>query len=157
MTQLTTSALPKKQLAAGVILLNEQRHLLLVKPTYRDGWLLPGGIVEVWESPCQAALREVLEELNLAIRIERLLCIDYQKNETAPRENIQFVFYGGILTAHQQRFIQLPPSELSEYRFIELGDAINLLNPYSARRVPVAVQALEEQKTFYLENGTIVC
>ena len=156
MTQPTISDLPKKQLAAGAILLNEQHHLALVKPTYRDGWLLPGGIVEEWESPRQAAIREVLEELNLAISIERLLCIDYQKNEATSRENMQFVFYGGVLTAQQQRSIRLPPSELSDVRFVQLHEAITLLNPYSARSVPIALRALDEKKTFYLENGTMM-
>jgi len=144
---------PKKQLAAGVILLNDHQDILLVKPTYRDGWLLPGGVVESFESPCDAALREIREELGLAITIERLLCIDYQKNEAASRENIQFVFYGGILSSQQQRAIRLPRSELAAHRFAPLSEAITLFNPHSARRVPHALQALTTNATMYLENG----
>jgi 8-oxo-dGTP diphosphatase len=144
---------PKKQLAAGVVLLNDNRDILLVKPTYRDGWLLPGGVVESFESPRDAALREIDEELGLAITIDRLLCIDYQKNEAAARENIQFVFYGGILSSQQQRAIRLPQSELAAHRFAPISEAITLFNPHSARRVPYALQALTMNTTIYLENG----
>lgn len=37
--------LPRKKMATGVLFFQDQ-SLLLVKPTYKDGWSIPGGIVE---------------------------------------------------------------------------------------------------------------
>jgi 8-oxo-dGTP diphosphatase len=38
-------------------------RVLLVKPTYKNGWEIPGGYVDAGESPRAAAAREVKEEL----------------------------------------------------------------------------------------------
>ncbi len=66
-------ALPKKRMAAGALFLNEEEKILIVKPTYRPDWLLPGGSVEKEESPREACIQEIQEELCLEIVLERLL------------------------------------------------------------------------------------
>lgn len=148
--------LPKKQLATGVILLNAHGHLLLVKPTYRPDWLLPGGVVEENESPYQAAIREVQEELGLTIPVSQLLCIEYQINQAKQSDNLQFVFFGGMLNAQQIQAITLPPNEISEYRFITITDGLQLLTPRGANRVQHALNAIKNKQTVYLENGVAI-
>jgi 8-oxo-dGTP diphosphatase len=39
------------RVAAGVLFRDAVGRVLLVKPTYKDGWEIPGGYVEVGESP----------------------------------------------------------------------------------------------------------
>jgi len=59
-------SLPRKRMAAGMMLFNNKEQLLIVQPKYRsDGWLLPGGVVEKTESPRKTAIRETHEELGL--------------------------------------------------------------------------------------------
>ena len=98
------------------VLLDEQGHVLVVKPTYRAYWLLPGGVVEDNESPKQACRREVQEELQLQVAIDKLLCVDYLPRENEKSECVQFVFYGGRLSQEQIQSIVLPADELSAYR-----------------------------------------
>jgi 8-oxo-dGTP diphosphatase len=51
-------------------------RLLMVRQTYRGAtfWTLPGGSIEPGETPEQAAIREVREEVCLEVQIVRLLC-----------------------------------------------------------------------------------
>ncbi len=44
------------RVAAGVLFRDAAGRVLLVKPTYKDGWEIPGGYVERGESPHAAAV-----------------------------------------------------------------------------------------------------
>ena len=144
--------LPQKRMAVGVLFLDEQENILLVKPTYRSYWLLPGGVVEKNESPRQACVREVKEELSLDVPVETLLCVEYLPKENEKNEYVQFVFYGGVLSqTHIQRII-LPAAELSDYRFLPLEQALMLLSTKLAKRIPYCLQALQKKTIFYLEE-----
>ena len=47
--------LPKKQVGVAVLLFNSKNELLIVKPDYREGWLVPGGVTDEDESPLHSA------------------------------------------------------------------------------------------------------
>ena len=82
--------LPKTRMAAGVLLYDEDGRLLIVKPSYRHNWLVPGGIVENNESPWIAAQREVREEIGLAVSKLRLLVIDWRGSDDQYDEKSAF-------------------------------------------------------------------
>jgi 8-oxo-dGTP pyrophosphatase MutT (NUDIX family) len=148
-----TAHLPAKRMGAGVLFLDDDENILIVKPTYREEWLLPGGIVEANESPADACAREVEEELGLRIKAGRLLCLEYRSASPPKTESLQFIFYGGVLTASQREHISLQEAELSVFQFVSLDEAEALLESRSARRVEWAWQALREETTIYAENG----
>jgi 8-oxo-dGTP diphosphatase len=50
-------------MGAGVLFTNAAGDPLLVEPTYKDTWEIPGGLVEAGEDPRTCAMREVREEL----------------------------------------------------------------------------------------------
>lgn len=54
--------------AVKVLLIHEDKVLLIKKSYKGDEWYLPGGYVSEGETPVQAAHREVLEELGVDIR-----------------------------------------------------------------------------------------
>ncbi len=147
------NTLPGKRMGATALFLDSQNNLLLVKPTYRPFWLLPGGVIEENESPRIACLREVKEELGLDISIGRLLCIDYRSKESERSEVLEFIFYGGVLSPKDIQLITLPLAELSEYRFVSLEEALLLVNDRLGRRLSPSLHALKNNVTAYLEDG----
>lgn len=90
-----TFTLPMKYMSAAALVFSEPGELLLVKPTYKDGWEIPGGIVEQDESPKQARLREIKEEFGLDVTLGPLLVIDYLPREDRPSDSLQLVFWVG--------------------------------------------------------------
>ena len=59
------ASLARKRMAAGALFRDKDGRVLLVDPTYKPTWDLPGGAVEKEESPYAACRREVAEELGL--------------------------------------------------------------------------------------------
>jgi 8-oxo-dGTP diphosphatase len=146
-----------KVLASGCILRDHSGRILLVKPTYKPGWEIPGGMVEANESPIQACLREAQEEIGLEVNLGRLLCVDYVGVQIAPLERLMFVFDAGIISDLEIARIVLPADELSEFRFVTLAESQELLPERLALRVRQSLLALEHPpQTVYLENGCVV-
>lgn len=145
--------LPRKRISAGCLFFNARGDLLVVNPTYKKPWEIPGGTVEAGESPRASVVREVAEELGLRLEIGRLLCVDYS-GETAKRtESIHFIFDGGVLTPQQIEAIRLPAEELSEYRFLRPEAALRLLNKRLRRRVRACLRVLHGTEwRVYLEE-----
>ncbi len=148
-----TASLPSKRSSAAMLFVDRQSRLLLVEPTYKDNWELPGGAVEIDESPYGAAVREVREELGLAVKPGRLLVVDWVPADTERTESINFVFDGALLTAAQEADIALPPAELRSWEWCEIPGAESKLSALLTRRARAALQAHVDGTTVYLENG----
>jgi 8-oxo-dGTP pyrophosphatase MutT (NUDIX family) len=60
--------IPRIPASAGAMIFDRTGRLLILKPTYKKGWTIPGGqIEETGESPWQGCQRETLEECGLEI------------------------------------------------------------------------------------------
>jgi 8-oxo-dGTP diphosphatase len=138
--------------AAGALFFDVAGRVMLVRPTYKDHWDIPGGYVEAGETPHQACTREIKEEPGIDVHLGSLLVADW-----APHPNegdkLLFVFDGGTLTADQLAAIRLQPDELAEYAYRDPADAVRLLIPRLARRITAALQAHAAGPTLYLECG----
>jgi 8-oxo-dGTP diphosphatase len=145
----TASAL----VAAGALFTNESGEILLVRPTYKPYWDIPGGYVEPGESPRSACNREVREELGLNVQLGRMLSIDWAPH---PEEGdkILFIFDGGRLTLDQLQSIRLDDNELSAYQFATPEELDDLTIPRLARRLRATfkTQQLNDAGS-YLEEG----
>jgi len=151
-----SDTLPKKYLATGVVLFNEAGELMILQPTYKENWEIPGGIVEANESPRAACKREIKEEIGLNISIEKMLCVDYSINFEGV-DNLHFVFDGGVLTQAQMDSIQLQPDEIKSFKFISIKTEEDRKNIFSRERLgPRLIKALaarEARAAIYLEKG----
>lgn len=73
----------------GVVLIHEGK-ILLVRQNGRPFWVLPGGTLEVDEGLEECAIREMQEEVSLAVSIDRILYLaDFiQSTEAGLRHTI---------------------------------------------------------------------
>jgi len=138
--------------AAGVLFFDEAGRILLVQPTYKDHWDLPGGYVETGETPAQAAAREVHEELDIEVSVGPLLVADWAPHPDEG-DKLLLVFDGGTLTVDQVDGIRLQADELASYAFRDPAEAITLLIPRLSRRIAAALDAHQASHTTYLECG----
>ena len=138
--------------AAGVLFFDDAGQILLVQPTYKDYWDIPGGYVETGETPAQAAAREVREELDIEPPVGPLLVADWAPHPDEG-DKVLLIFDGGTLTADQLNGIRLQADELASYAFRNPAEAVTLLIPRLGRRVAAAIDAHQAGRTTYLECG----
>lgn len=149
-----TAGLPAKRMAAAVLFFDDEDKLLLVEPAYqKDHWELPGGTVEANESPRAAAIREIHEELGLAVTPGRLLVVDWVPPRPTRTEGLMIVFDGGILAPEQTAAIQTPPGELRQWAWSTREQQTRRLSPLLARRAVAGSHARAAGRTAYLEDG----
>ncbi|SIO89481.1 Putative ATP/GTP-binding protein [Nocardiopsis sp. JB363] len=129
--------------------------MMMVVPTYKDYLDIPGGYIEHGETPTQAAVREVKEELGIAPPIGRLLVVDWAPNPSEGDKQL-FVFDGGVLGRQWLDQVVLDPAELSGYEFHDVSSAETVTIPRLARRIVQGDRARREGTTIYLESGEVV-
>lgn len=148
----TMDSLPKKRMGAGCLFYGEQKRVMLVKPTYKPDWEIPGGIVELNESPKQCCQREVREELGIERDVSGLLVVDYNSPMEDRTESLMFIFNGGVLTSSEIKSIQLSRDELSEFRFFAPDALPKEMMSILRSRVLMALQQTSQGNGIYLEN-----
>jgi 8-oxo-dGTP diphosphatase len=143
----------RPRMAAGALFVDEDGRVLLVQPTYKQSWDIPGGYVEPGESPREACIREVREELGITPPIGRLLVVDWAPSD-AEGDKLLFVFAGGRLDAATTQQITLDHTELAAYRYHGLDELDVLMTNRLVRRITSAANAYhDESAVTYLEHG----
>lgn len=140
--------LPRKRCSAGLLLLGADDRILIVKPTYRNEWLLPGGIVESGETPADAALRELAEECGITAQLEGLLCTDIVAPAGGFSESVHFLFLASATDA-QRAVARADGTEISALEWVDADEAILRLPPSSAARL----QSVSRGHLGYFERG----
>ncbi|WP_462418388.1 NUDIX domain-containing protein [Kytococcus sp. Marseille-QA3725] len=148
---MTDWTLPTIPVSAGAVILDEAGRLLILKPTYKSGWTIPGGVMEAdGETPWECCQREVFEETGLRVTDGRLVAVDTRGAKRDEQLGIRFLFHCGTVTAEQAAGIVLQESEICEHRFAPLEEATGLLRKRVRRRVE---RALAGPGVVYLEDG----
>ncbi len=102
------------------------RDVLLVKGSrgLNEGrWSLPGGFLRFGETPAQGVLREVEEEVGVPARLEGLLAV---KGKQGQKSLLQWVMIFFRVCAEGEP--SPDPDEISEARFVPLGEAASLVS-----------------------------
>jgi 8-oxo-dGTP pyrophosphatase MutT (NUDIX family) len=146
-----TIPLPGIPVSAGALIYDRAGRLLILKPTYKSGWTIPGGVMEAdGESPWEACQREVREETGLEVSHGRLVVMDFRRPKEARPGGIRFLFDCGQVSDAALADLKLQPEEISEFRLVPLPDALGLLRGPIRRRVRAATKG---RGLVYLEHG----
>lgn len=148
-------SLPAVYVGAGALITDEAGRVLLVNPTYKPGWEIPGGTMDPDEYPRETVRREVAEELGLVLQPGRVLAVDFiLARPERPRPSIMYVFDGGRLTPAQREAIVLQTEELSEFRYVAPAELDRHIGGRLLRRVRAALGRLTSgEEPAELENG----
>jgi len=145
--------LPRKRVSGGAFLRRESGELLVVVPTYKPGWEIPGGLCEENEGPLAACTREVREELGLDVVLGNLLVVDWVPRHGVWVDALHFIFDGGFITDEAVRAFRLQAEEIQAVKLAHLSEVEKHVRPSMARRLHSATDAAARGETLYLEFG----
>jgi 8-oxo-dGTP diphosphatase len=143
----------RKRVSADVIIRDQAGRILLVDPSYKPGWDLPGGMAEANEPPADAVRRELREELGLDLRIGVLLCVDWVAPHGPWDDLLAFIFDGGVLDEQAANGLRLADPEITAFEFCGRDQAEQRLRPRMRLRLSAALNALNTGRARYLHNG----
>jgi 8-oxo-dGTP diphosphatase len=144
-------SLPKKQVGTAVLFFNEAGELLILKPDYKDSWLVPGGSADEDESPLNCALRETKEEIGVDRNDIRLVGVYYAPAAGLHSDSLKFLFYGGVLSQKEISEIVLQLDEIEEFRFVSIDEALSLVSGSLKASIPMCIPAIEKHTVAYKE------
>ena len=83
------------KLAVDMVFLDKEGNIILIDRKNEPlGKALPGGFVNYWEEPKDAAVRETKEETSATVEVEKLLGV-WGKKDRDPREHVVTIAYKG--------------------------------------------------------------
>jgi 8-oxo-dGTP diphosphatase len=142
--------IPRIPASAGALIYDASGLLLILKPSYKKRWTIPGGQIEPGESPWEACRRETQEECGLTLESGRLACVDFRPRNANRPGGVRFLFDCGRFSQAELARIRLQEAEIEDSRFALLDEALQLLSGPIGRRV---AQSAGRQDCVYLEDG----
>jgi RimJ/RimL family protein N-acetyltransferase/8-oxo-dGTP pyrophosphatase MutT (NUDIX family) len=150
---LLNSFLPRKRAIAQMLVRDRDGRVLVCALTYKRDWDLPGGVVEVGESPQEAVSRELAEELGLDIKAGSLLLTDWLPPWSGWDDALCLVFDGGVVSSGLLDEAVLQPREIRSAQFCTPDEIREHCADFTARRIESALTALEGGGPTYTESG----
>lgn len=151
---LLNSFLPRKRAISQLLVRDHDGRVLLCQLTYKRDWDLPGGVVEVGESPRDAAAREIEEELGLALGAGGLLLTDWLPPWGGWDDAVCLVFDGGEHDAALLDAMRLQTREIRHAAFASPEQVRDRCADFTARRIASALSvARGEAPPSYVESG----
>src|SRR6201987_608889 len=120
--------LPAIPASAGALIFDRADRLLILNPTYKSGWTIPGGVMEAdGETPWEACRREVREEGGIEVGSGRLAGFAFRPGRPGRPGGIRFLFDCGPADDAVLAAITVQPEEIAEYRLVPRDTAPPLL------------------------------
>lgn len=137
---------PTPSISCRTFILNEAGEILLVKEAKTDDWSVPGGWCDLYDSPGEAARREVFEEAGVDITIIRLLGLlhrtPFKAKGSVPEYVVAFI---GRLIGHPH----LHCHETKAMQFFPLTDLPPLSRKLSRAEIDRFITAIKTGETVF--------
>jgi 8-oxo-dGTP pyrophosphatase MutT (NUDIX family) len=149
---LLNSFLPRKRAIGQLLIRDAEERVLLCQLTYKPDWDLPGGVVEIGESPAAGVCREVREELAVDVKPGALLLADWLPPWSGWDDALTLVYDGGVhhslidATVREER-------EIRSVEFCTIEQVRERCADFTARRVEAALASLHGTGAVYTESG----
>ena len=151
---LLNSFLPRKRAISQLLVRDHEGRVLICQLTYKRDWDLPGGVVEVGESPQLAAAREVGEELAIGVPAGPLLLTDWLPPWSGWDDAVCLVFDGGEHDPTLLDTMKLQPREIRAAEFATIDQVRERCADFTARRIESALaNAAGAGGPAYVESG----
>lgn len=132
---LLNAGLPTKRVISQGLLRDPDGRVMLCELTYKSEWDLPGGVVEVGESPAVGLVREISEELGVEVTVKGLLTVNWLPAWRGWDDACIFLFDLGVVDPSITETMTLQPTEI---RSVQWCDA----DLVAARATGAAVELL---------------
>jgi 8-oxo-dGTP diphosphatase len=140
---------PTPNVSVRIMIFNEQNQLLMVQEKSDNGYGVPGGWCDVFESARQNAIRETKQETGLDVEIVRL-CAVMQRElyKSKPTMISEYVFYflaevkGGVLEYNH---------ELLDIGYFDYDTLPVLSYKTSRRELDIALDVIKHHKDVYFD------
>ena len=141
---LLNAGLPTKRVISQGLLRDPDGRILLCRLTYKQEWDLPGGVVEVGESPALGLVRELQEELGVTVEVRGLLTVNWLPAWRGWDDACIFLFDLGVVDASFTEGLELQPAEIASVHWCDAetvharatAAAIELLDAVAAGDLP---------------------
>jgi ADP-ribose pyrophosphatase YjhB (NUDIX family) len=138
----TIFARPTPLAVGDAAVIDDAGHILLVRRADNGCWAMPGGALEVGETPAEGVLREALEETGVHCRVVALVGVFDSRfcGTVSPHHMYQFTFLCRPLDGQRSE----PPShaqEVLETGWFTEGALPENLDPGHRSRIPAAFRA----------------
>jgi len=114
------------RVVSKVILVNQRNDVVMAKVKrgfFTGHWTLPGGFVDYAEHPLEGAMREVLEELGVNIKISENDVVQIAER-IFTSEGIQFLSFTYKCDVFDELSFTPKPDEIEEVRWFPIEDAL---------------------------------
>ncbi len=139
--------------SAVILIKNESILLAKHSKKNRDYWVIPGGTAEEGETIEETAVREIMEETGLKVKIKKLAFVSEVIDKLPPRHILDFFFEGCIISGRLEKGCD---SCLCEVKFMPFEELDNL--EFYPRIKPELKQMLQNRKAgpgAYLGNRNL--
>ena len=152
-TAVMNTVTPRKRLISHLLLTDSAGRICILETTFKPNFELPGGILEVGESPRVGLIREVEEELDHTISVGRLLVVDWLAPYLGWEDAVELIFDGCELADFAIPRLHPDGREIRAIHWLEPEAAIATMASFAQGRLRAALAAREEGRTLYLEAG----
>lgn len=115
------AGLPTKRVIAQGLWRDQEGRVLLCELTYKQEWDLPGGVVEVGESPAVGLRRELLEELGLDVEVGDLVTVSWLPAWRGWDDACIFLFDLGVADESITSDMTLQPTEIAGVHWCDVA------------------------------------